>query len=279
MHALLIVIYKCRLDESPTLTSIFELEDVSNIEIVVWDNSPEDFKQISDPKSFIANLGASKSTYLADGKNHSLSIVYNKVVNNLFQSGLNVVTLLDQDSVLPDDFLKHICADAYSDTLIVPRVRSVVTNAMISPRYQKNINFLPTAGPMLFVEEEFCGYTSSKGLFAVGSGFTISTKVWSAGIRFQEKLPLYGVDTEFLIQYSQKFDNVYVADINILHEVSTEKELSNNEKIMRRNMFFIYWQFQLQKYYLLPELAARYLVLLWKIASSMKLILKKLCKI
>ncbi|RPA38333.1 glycosyltransferase [Shewanella frigidimarina] len=249
MHSYLIVIFNESVFDTPTYKTLIKMLSVHPhaATLFVWDNSPITQHE-SGLKSEINDL---KIIYYHSERNENLSIVYNKVMKIAFDLKSDYITLLDQDSYISPDF-KQSVSHVNSDYLQVPRVCSDKTGKLISPRYQK-YNYLLNKCSINYLNSNIApGIFKSKHMFAVGSGMTISKSLWLSGIRFQDRLSFYGVDTEFCVDYATKSDSFILLDSTIKHNASNEHDESYEKFKWRLIKYYEHWSYQLIKHVGLP---------------------------
>ncbi len=216
---ILIVLYKCELNESQTFKTLNLLPEsiLGKVKLIVWDNSPSNFQLKNDYNTGV--FGGFK--YIRSNKNESLSIIYNKVMNEDFNSE-GFFSILDQDTSIPFDFLSAIEDANVDDRLIVPRVFSIKNNSLISPRYYEYTKPLYRAITTRLMNKDDSGLHCTLNFFAVGSGLTIPKRIFDQGLRFEEQLSFYGVDTEYCQQYSLLKNDFFLLDVDFKHDVSDD---------------------------------------------------------
>lgn len=212
MSCFLVVVYKVKLKDSPTVSSIvdyFKLNSDKNakkIELIIWDNSPSpDCEGLSWlKKSIQINV-----RYIHTPQNTALSVIYNKVAAGLDDN--DYLTLLDQDSQLPGDFFSSLTA-AQSEKwpLILPKV--YCGNKMVSPgtRFYAKGRLLKSVS---------AGLISSRNLLAINSGTSAKGSVFKK-IPYDERLSFYGTDTYFMKQYERHYKEAYLMDVSLHHSLA-----------------------------------------------------------
>ena len=249
MHSYLIVIFNESVFDTPTYKTLIKMLSVHphTATLFVWDNSPLSQHE-NGLKSEINGL---KINYYHSERNENLSIVYNRVMKIAFDLKSDYITLLDQDSYISSDFKQSI-SDVNCDYLQVPRVCSDKTGKLISPRYQK-YNYLLNKCSIHYLDSSIApGVFGSKHMFAVGSGMTISKSLWLTGIRFQDRLSFYGVDTEFCVDYATMSDSFILLDSTIKHNASNEHDEGYEKFKWRLIKYYEHWSYQLIRHVGLP---------------------------
>jgi len=137
---IVIVLYQCSLDKSDTFLSLENKLKILNIEheVILFNNDKN--QQIEDTRFIVVN---SKN-------NQKLVGAYNFALNRAIKSGKNWILLLDQDTVIPDNYfeeLQKLFSSDYSSDLvaIVPILESdgmVLSPKKISSnmRFESDIN-------------------------------------------------------------------------------------------------------------------------------------------
>lgn len=253
----LILLYKMKLDQCSTLLTLLKNIGADNLDVVVWDNGEASSLALNRllAQQFIDRF--SSFTVLGEGVNLPLSEVYNRIFTQAFSSGAaDFVIMLDHDTELPVNYVQTLSAE-YRKTegkvLLVPQVRSKAQRLLVSPRLQKPYYFLKRY--KLSCDFEGCsqGMYNSDNLFAVASGLAVPVLVWKQGLRFEERLRFYGIDTEFCADYSKLFKFFWLSEAELTHDISEEAVESTEVKEWRFEQHMDYWQFQLQKHSPYPD--------------------------
>lgn len=256
----LIVVYKQQLADTQTFQTLMLTpgDILCRMKLIVWDNSPSDF--ISDIPSDLKQFGDFK--YIKSEKNEKLSILYNKVLDEEFCSD-GFFSILDQDTCVPAGFFSEIENAKIDDKLMVPRVVSIKTNNLISPRYQTYSKILHKAKVVKILGKNDSGILNSSNFFAVGSGLTIPKKLWDTEISFEEALSFYGVDTEFCFRYSLLQDKFYLLNVDFYHDASDYNPEERPEvKKWRHRKYIEYLSYVLKSRSNIPECMVFLLVMI-----------------
>jgi len=257
MHSYLIVIFNENVFDTPTYKTLIKMLSIypHSAVLYVWDNSP--FPQ--HEHGILSEIENVELKYYHTSSNKNLSIVYNKVMELAFEGNSDYITLLDQDSYISPDFKQSI-DKVPCQYLLVPKVCSDKTGKLISPRYQQ-YNYLLNKCSIDYLEPQLCpGKFESKHMFAVGSGMTISKSLWLTGIRFQDKLSFYGVDTEFCVDYATQNESFILLDATIKHNASNEHDEGYDKFKWRLTKYYEHWQYQLIHHVRLPKILAYFYV-------------------
>lgn len=240
----LVVIYKKNLYESETIKSLIRCEKSNNISLYIWDNSESSYtksnqKEFAELKKYFFD-----SKYYFKNKNISLAKIYNTIQDEAFTNeNLNYITILDHDTQLQSNFFINLLDEIYlfdSPSLILPKVASQHNKTIISPRsrsryFKNSISHAET-------EAQFKnpGIHKSENFFAVGSGISISKKLWKKRVRFDENLKFYGVDSEFCISYSKSEKNLLLSKNLIVHDNSIRENDSIKTRLWRIHNRLLY---------------------------------------
>jgi GT2 family glycosyltransferase len=279
VHSYLIVIFNESVFDTPTYKTLIKMLSVHphSATLYIWDNSPSP-QHKNGVMSVIEDF---ELKYYHSSSNENLSIVYNQVATLAFEGDSDYITLLDQDSYISPDFKQSI-RNANCEYLQVPKVCSDKTGKLISPRYQK-YNYVLNKCSINYLNSNIShGKFKSKHMFAVGSGMTISKSLWLTGIRFQDKLSFYGVDTEFCADYAARNDSFILLDSIITHNASNEHDEGYDKFKWRLTKYYEHWQYQLIYHVRLPKVLAylyvctslKYMLLKNRTNRFIKLVLK-----
>ncbi len=248
----LIVLFEKKIDCCSTFLSLLKNENLHLIDLVFWDNSSNFFFEYNS--SLIANYSDifSSLSVLGTGGNVALSSIYNQVFQKAFaKKETAFVVLLDHDTDLPPSYLTEVWSEyklTNGSLLIVPRVKSKINGHLVSPRRQEPYYCFERYTLKFDFDGVEPSIQDSHKLFAVGSGLVIPRIVWIKGVRFEEKLSFYGVDTEFCFEYSKRFKTFYLSNSTIIHDISEESIEPMKTKLWRFNQHMDYWAFQLRKH-------------------------------
>ncbi|MDP5132231.1 MAG: hypothetical protein NWQ54_15200 [Paraglaciecola sp.] len=249
---LLILLYQKQLDTCSTFLSLLTNPLASQVNVVIWDNGS--LAQLQQNRLMAEHYQHDFASLLVqgNGQNMPLSKVYNQVFEQAFQqNGAELVVLLDHDTELPTDYLQ-IFIDEYQQTagelLLVPQVRSKKQKLLVSPRRQEAYYLFRRYHLSCDFEGVSAGMQNTNQFFAVASGLGITAKVWQTGLRFEETLQFYGIDTEFCADYASKFSHFFLSNAVLSHDISEEAAESSTVKMWRFEQHMDYWRFQLKKH-------------------------------
>lgn len=205
----LVVMYGTVPSQSPAINSLGRISKKDIVlRTLVWDNSPQ---QLDDslPEGLLEN-----SSWVHTPENVGLSAIYNEVIANWLKPD-EYLLLLDQDTLLPDNFFKA-AADAIAENLSVnlflPMVRA--HERWVSPLYA-------AAGWGRYWKQPRIGLRPSRHLGAINSGMIISAHYLQGPFSgYDRDLRFYGTDTFFMLEYRRQNQWAVVLDAVIHHDLS-----------------------------------------------------------
>lgn len=224
---ILVVLYNKTLNESDTLKSLLSEEyDFCDSCLVIWDNSSMPHLTESDKVEISQKI---KLEYHCNQKNESLSVIYNKMIDE-YSDHFSFLILLDHDTKLPLDYFSKIenSSDYMSEkcALMLPQIFS--NNQLVSPA--KMYFFYGR-----YLKKATNGYMSTKYVTAINSGMVISMEVFRKNrFRYDTQLNLYGIDDYFMREYSRRFSSIYIIDSVLKHSLDFFSESEPIEKKYRR---------------------------------------------
>ncbi|MEH0833147.1 glycosyltransferase family 2 protein [Pectobacterium cacticida] len=195
-----VIIYNSQLRESDTLNSLLrcKLENV-NLNVCIWNNGPSLLTE-DDAANFIwqcQEKGIRAKIY-QDIRNLALSKIYNFFIK---ENQYDMITILDQDSQLPQDFLTNISSHHLAD-IIVPKI--FVKNqddeyVQIYPHeYKKYDNKIKYGNIENKIDSAMSGVTLS-------AKFIEKIKTFRGAV-FEEKLAFYGIDSDLFREINKMID-------------------------------------------------------------------------
>lgn len=238
-----VVLYRCSVTQSPTCVSLQTQEAYSGdpISILIYDNSP-----VGNPEELLPDW-----TYVSDSTNKGLATAYNYALSRAKLSGAQWLLLLDQDSILPRNFLANLqseialCHDNPKIAAIVPLVFS--GHRQVSPMR-----------PMLGLDRSYRSTrsTSFAWLAAINSAAAIRVSFIESIGGFSEVFWLDYLDHWLFRKIYDTAHAVYVSDIRIDHNLSVANfnqglEVSRYENVLKAEAAFtnqylpIYWRWVL----------------------------------
>ncbi|WP_375057340.1 glycosyltransferase [Zobellella sp. DQSA1] len=227
----LVVLYKTHPEASSTIISLSEkIFEKYGIEpsFAIWDNSLDGYgehtlKHLPGPVK-----------YYHYGVNEKLSVAYNRIVFD--SDDVDWFVFLDDDSLIDDEYLSSLPEFFSSNTYIaVPKIS--FNDTVISPGQIRSIKGKRLPGYSLLG-----GVMGSKNIVAMMSGTVVSRDVFVAGLKFDERLSFYGVDTRFFIDYSKRFSQLFLLSATMVHHSALRDNLMPvNEQVVRHKKLAEAW--------------------------------------
>lgn len=223
MRKLLItVLYKTAPEASETLRSLVAGAGELYADDVLYlaDNSPQ-----PQDTSFADSHLPCRVAYRHSPENLSLAAIYNRAVSEF--PGQDFLFLFDQDSGFGGDYFRETEAAAAvrpDVNLFVPLIRQGTT--VVSPGH-----FHYFKGR--YWSEARYGAVPAKNTVAIASGMAIRMKYLKGFGGFEERLQLYGIDSNFMIRYSRDNALFYVLKAPFNHDLSDFNSESRETRLRR----------------------------------------------
>lgn len=226
---ILIVLYKCSIEDSSTIKSILNCQSElsSDDKLLIWDNSPINQSQ-KDIDELITKFN-SKIEYKNTPENISLSKIYNFAITQ--NQNFDFIILFDQDSIFDYYFFSKFKLALQDDpelNLFLPLIES--NGKIISPGYFRSFK------GSHWKDRKF-DKILSKNMMALSSGMIIKMTVFNIIGLFDENLLFYGIDTNFFLRFRKYFTCFYVLDVYFNHNISDFNKEDLKTKIWRFNEF------------------------------------------
>lgn len=208
---ILLVIYRKLPSESSTLTSLLESYKSSyfiydNLELIIFDNT-ESIRSIDINIPF-------EFQYISNGINLGLAEAYSFGLKYAFENKFEWMVLLDQDSILPNNYLKKLNGELErigdeKICAVLPRIISL--NKIISPCNE----FL--GGILRPIDKNKAGIAVN--LFGIGSGAVINVNLFNKiGVNLDYHLD--GLDRWIFESFNKLKYKFHISNIYIEHELS-----------------------------------------------------------
>ncbi|MBK8805023.1 MAG: hypothetical protein IPN71_23710 [Fibrobacteres bacterium] len=211
---ILVVLYKQEPLATSTVRGILAARSAlaHGTKLVLWDNGPVAARELPESSDTL------RIEYVHTPENLSLSKVYNRVAEGLPSEG--VLLVLDQDTGVVRDFFEAM-AQALQERpeidLFLPLVRSASSGILVSPGSQRWIKGK-------YWKTESVGIMPSKGVLAVASGIVARSRLFGpGGVRFDERLSLYMIDTKFMMDHASIRPSLFVVSHVLRHGDSAEE--------------------------------------------------------
>lgn len=220
----LIVIYNCKIQDAETFRAVQQLSAPikENITLIIWDNGHASFNSDLGKETYELPF-----EYINTPENISLAKIYNTVKNKWLISR-DYLLLFDQDSSLNDDYFNKLFQD----------ITRYPSNELFIP-YVQHEKYIISPGSKHIIKGKYAtkltiGLNASKNKLAITSGMCIRLDYFErTGFSFNESLKIYGIDTDFMIQYSRNADSFVVIDYNLHHDLSQFGNPSKDKLIQR----------------------------------------------
>jgi GT2 family glycosyltransferase len=223
---IIVVLYKSRVVDSDTFKSLIACKDSLSLadKVCVWDNSP--VPQTEEDLIYIRNLKFCEVEYTSTPENLSLSKIYNTIIKA--NSSMDYVVLLDQDSIFGSEYINAF-KDAQSKHSGIMMFAPLITSngLVVSPGH-----FIYFNGK--YWENPKYGIVRSKNTIAIASGLIINIEAVRKVGYFEERLTLYGIDTNFMIRFARHYEELFVLHTTFNHDLS---EFNLEDKLVKLNRF------------------------------------------
>lgn len=207
-----LVLYKQHITDSVSFISLqnsLNSMGVDGLDIVVYDNSPE---------SHVVNEGRYSNlnvTYIHNKNNPGVSFAYNIAASIAMQRRKRYLLLLDQDTFLPKNFLSELAIPlSLSFKIVVPFLLS--KDKIISP-----CNYIAGRGHFLSYKHQIVGIQSLKHRSFLNSGIVVSVDLFKEVGGYDERLPLYFSDFNFVNRVRKRINCYYQLPVHCIHEMSS----------------------------------------------------------
>lgn len=210
-----LVIYNRTIEESDTFKAL--LRNYANapdafrgVKLLVYDNSAE-AHDVAVPVPF-------QWEYVHDECNRGLAVAYNRAWKEAVRTSCRWLLLLDQDSSLPDEFMRRLSGDLLvvdGDSrvaAVVPKMRS--GRSVFSPARVFYGGIVRSIGRR---HEGICAFDNA---FAIGSGCAIRVSFLNVIGGFNETFRLDCLDRWLFLMIGRMGGRVYVSRSIVDHELS-----------------------------------------------------------
>lgn len=221
-YSILIVLFKTRLQDCSTLNSLIGINSIE-YRLIVWDNSPS---PITEQEHVWLKSINSNTHYINTPENISLAIIYNQAT--LMSKEQDLLVIFDQDSTIDNRYFSELEKASKS----VPEVDLFVP-------FIKEKNIIYSPGNFYFFKGKYwkklyLGKIDAKNRVAVASGMAIRINFLMRKYpMFDERLKLYGIDSDFLIEYAKSNKYFFVMNYQLVHQLSINEKESIDQKLFR----------------------------------------------
>ena len=252
----LVVVYGCRAEDTASLQTLLRCpRNGCELRVLVWDNSPV-------PQPLAPDL-AQAVHFVSTPENLGLPIIYNRVASQWLKPG-EYLLLLDQDSVLPPEFLDRAAAaiSAHRDIdLFLPIVDA-------GGRQASPLTYVMGWGRTW--KQRVTGRMPARNVCAINSGMLIAGRYLAdSAPAYDEQLRFYGTDTQFMLDYADRRTHLVVFDAVIEHDLSffsgPASQRARKFADMRRALLHVYAR---------RSAVQRYIVALVMLAAALRYAVK-----
>jgi hypothetical protein len=156
--------------------------------------------------------------YSHDGRNQSLSLVYNEaVLKNM--DWFDIFVNLDDDTVLTQEYIDEVIRFCLSGTMPAAFPRIYSGDRLISPGF----NILGKGFGRRALRS---GVARSRFFMAIMSGAVFSKAVFLHGFKFNEMLEFYGIDTDCILKLRKDYPHFRVLDADLAHDSALKDDPS-----------------------------------------------------
>jgi len=226
-----IVLYKCKLEESISFVSLnAALEKKKDFQIVkhdlyVYDNSP--YIQETTLESRIWNV-----VYQSDQTNGGLSIAYNNAALHAKNNNRKYLLLLDQDTLFPENslevYLENI--NLHPNIKLFAPIMRIQNGQIMSP-----CRYIYKWGKL--IDRIAPGVDDLAVHVPVNSGLCIHLESYFDVGGYNEKVKIDGADFQFINRFRKKYKQFYILDLTLHQDFSMFEE--DLDKIISRYKLFL----------------------------------------
>ena len=209
-----VVLYRCGLLASPTIKSLLHdcicnPESYENFRLIIYDNS-----EIKQPIDF--NFPFSCEV-IHDKSNSGLATAYNFALESARTNSINWILFLDQDSSLPENFLRVAKKE-------IEAISSIENLKVIAPRIEDRGRAISPArdligGILRPIKDIEPGKCELK-IHAIGSGLIVKTEIFEAIGKFSSIFPMDGLDRWLCHQISAMGWSYLISENKVEHSLS-----------------------------------------------------------
>jgi hypothetical protein len=224
----IVVLYKMGIEDSPTVQSFIKCNLFANSDnsFYFWDNSPA--PSFDENIKYSERLGKNV-VYSSHTENTPLAKVYNTIIAEY--SDVDYVSIFDQDTKINSLDYENVLDKALEENKLINLFMPIIKTAN-GQIYSPGKNILP--GKNRKIKKLPYGVFPARKMVGITSGLVISTKYLTNQYKFNEKLKLYGVDTDFFYHYEKSNKYLYLLKVDIDHDLSFESsEISAEENWLR----------------------------------------------
>lgn len=224
-----IVLYKCNIDNSTAFISAVNAANKASIipSFYIFDNTPGN-KYHSQGKI----LNGFNVEYVFSDVNLGVSGAYNRAYEYAVDNDMNWIVLLDQDTHISSDyFSEFIKAKSKSDCLLfAPVLRDIQSSKILSP-----CNYI--LGRASHMKSAESGTYKLNNKSFLNSGLIVSTRLFELTGGYNEKLPMYFSDFNFIDRCRKYIDSYYLLNTTFCHSMSSNDKSDIDSFLPRFKMY------------------------------------------
>lgn len=223
----IIVLYKVQLEESLAFKTLQEsLRKIDKkMNLVIYDNAPYSY-QNRDYDEFIIK-------YIPDSNNSGVSRAYNQGCKYAEIVGCKYILLLDQDTALNDDFIQNSLECLLLDVHLVAPLLTNGEGTVLSP-----CGFYLGRGHSLPMKKYKIGYNKIRYRNFLNSGIIISVSLFKKVGGYNEMIPLYYSDFNFICRAKKYITQYYISENICLHDMASA-DYSNVSIALKRFRYYM----------------------------------------
>ena len=215
-----IVIYNQKLYGTKTYLSLLK---GSNLQVLVYDNSPVAMHKMSDFGREII--------YKHDKDNGGVSKAYNYAASYAREHGFDWLLLLDQDTIFPEDSLSQYINAQHLNPDI--RLFAPVIKHLDGRPFSPTKSFLKHANP---VEKHPGRRYSLSHIVPVNTGMLVNTEAFLLVKGYDEMLPLDFSDFKFINRFATRYNLFFLVEMVCYQDFSNEEQ--DTDKLVKRFEMF-----------------------------------------
>lgn len=252
---IIVVIYKQKIEECKTFqtlkkTLFLSNRNSENVNIIIYDNSPE--KQEFSPDHY----KGIRLSYFHDSRNKGVTTAYNYAYSLAVENESEWLLLLDHDTELTSEYVEQIMSIELKDlniAAVVPKINSA--NQMISPVYSNSLRPLQGKKPNVGIQKD--------PVMAINSGSLVRVLFLNEIRGFNEEFPLDYLDHWLFHEIYMRGYQVWLLNVSLEHELSvmdySRVSLKRYQSILEsENKYYRYYQPDLYQHYR-AQLAKRFI--------------------
>ncbi|EGQ8924825.1 hypothetical protein ACMVZU_001489 [Vibrio parahaemolyticus] len=237
---IIVVLYNKEFQSSNTLLSLISQENIPSsidINLFLYDNSERSMinKEDLDLLNELFNV-----KYISDGNNRTLNEIYTHHFKHKFKDdSVHYFLILDDDSLLSKTYLINWYESYFSSVIIKKRLPVFIPQVIVN-----EVQYSPFK-MCRFLSFKFDGIASKafKDVGAINSGLFIPNVGEINNFNYPDYLKFYGTDMVFF-DYLNKinYDLIVMDDNVIVHDLSFDKNKSEDEYISRLLIVVEFWK-------------------------------------